>query len=171
VGSDARHERGDIALAMIERAALQLVSSLGMTWPLLVPRARLCLAGWIGSRGDDSIVDLERAHVDIQSFPSVLAAFGSPGSGIAGFARSHREAFHARRIAQLTQQRPGTVTQYDAVALAALASADVDQAREFVEAELARLVADDDQSRRLSATLRVHLEESSERASCWWRCD
>ncbi len=158
--SDAPHDRGDVALAMIERAALQLVSSLGVAAPLLVPRGRLCLAGWIGSRADDHIVDLERAHVDVQSFPTVLAAFGSPGSGIAGFARSHREAFHARRIAQLTQQRPGTVTQYDAVGLAALASADVEQAREFVNTELGQLVGDDDQSVRVSATLRVYLEEN-----------
>jgi DNA-binding PucR family transcriptional regulator len=160
IWSDAPHDRGDIALAMIERAAVHLVSSLGMATPLLVPRARLCLAGWIGSPRDGHTADLERAHVDVQSFPTVLAAFGSPGSGVAGFARSHREAFQARRIAQLSQQRPGTVTQYDAVALAALASTDVEQAREFVKAELGRLVGDDDQSRRLGATLRVYLEEN-----------
>ena len=82
------------------------------------------------------------------------------GSGVLGFARSHREAFQARRIAQLTQQRAGTVTQYDTVALAALASADVGQAREFVRAELGQLLGDDDQSVRLSATLRVYLEEN-----------
>ena len=145
---------------MIERAALQLVSSLGMDAPLLVARARLCLAGWIGSRGDDHIVELEHAHIDVKSFPTVLAAFGSSGVGVAGFARSHREAFHARRIAQLTQQRAGTVTRYETVALAALASADVGEAREFVRAELGQLLGDDDQSVRLSATLRVYLEEN-----------
>jgi DNA-binding PucR family transcriptional regulator len=160
IWSDARHDRGDIALAMIERAALELVSSLGMAAPLLVPRARLCLAGWIGSRGDGQIVDLGHARIDVQSFPTVLAAFGSPGVGVAGFARSHREAFHARRIAQLTQQRAGTVTEYEAVALAALASADVGEARAFVRAELGQLLGDDDQSVRLSATLRVYLEEN-----------
>jgi hypothetical protein len=160
VWSDAPHARGDVALAMIERAALELVSSLGMAAPLLVPRARLCVAGWIGSRGDGQIVGVEQAHIDVQSFPTVLAAFGSPGVGVAGFARSHREAFHARRIAQLTQQRAGTVTQYDTVALAALASADVGEARAFVRAELGQLLGDDDQSVRLSATLRVYLEEN-----------
>jgi DNA-binding PucR family transcriptional regulator len=36
----------------------------------------------------------------------------------------------------------------------------VEQAREFVKAELGRLVGDDDQSRRLGATLRVYLEEN-----------
>ena len=76
IWSDAPHDRGDIALATIERAAFELVSSLGMGSPLLVPRARLCLAGWIGTRGEDHIVDLEHAHVDVQSFPTVLATFG-----------------------------------------------------------------------------------------------
>jgi DNA-binding PucR family transcriptional regulator len=160
IWTDAPHERGDVALAMIERAAVQLVSSLGMSTPLLVPRGRLCVAGWIGSRGDTHIVDLERARVDVRSFPTVLAAFGSPGVGVAGFVRGHHEAFHARRIAQLTQQRAGTVTHYDAVALAALASTDVGEAREFVRAELGRLLGDDDQSVRLNATLRVYLEEN-----------
>jgi DNA-binding PucR family transcriptional regulator len=160
VWSDAPHDRGDVALAMIERAALQLAASLGVAAPLLVPRARLCLGGWIGSRGDDHGVDLDLAHVDVQSFPTVLAAFGSPGAGVVGFTRGHREAFQARRIAQLTQQRPGTVTRYDTVALAALASRDVEQARQFVRAELGQLAGDDDQSLRLSATLRVYLEEN-----------
>jgi DNA-binding PucR family transcriptional regulator len=160
IWTDAPHERGDVALAMIERAAVQLVSSLGVAAPLLVPRGRLCLAGWIGSQGGDHVLALEHARLDLRSFPTVLAAFGSPGGGVPGFVRSHGEAFHARRIAQLTQQRAGTVTEYGTVALAALASADVEEARAFVRTELGQLVGDDDQSTRLSATLRVYLEEN-----------
>ncbi len=156
---DAR-ERLDVALATLERAALQFLGSLGASAPLLVPRGRLCLAGWIGWRGDGETAALDSAHLDVQAFPAVLASFGSPGYGVAGFARSHREALYARRIARLTEQRPGSVTQYQQVALAALASADVDQAREFVAAELGGLVRSDDHSRRLSATLRVYLEEN-----------
>ena len=67
---------------------------------------------------------------------------------------------HARRVAQLTGRRPGSVTRYDDVALAALASADVPHAREFVTTELGVLASGDDQSRRLAATLRVYLEEN-----------
>ena len=52
------------------------------------------------------------------------------------------------------------MTEYEHVALAALASVDVDQAREFVAAELGPLVTDNDHFRRLSATLRVYLEEN-----------
>jgi hypothetical protein len=158
--SEDGRERLDTALATLERAASQFLGSLGAGTPLLVPRARLCLAGWIGWRGEGETMDLASAHLDLQAFPTVLAAFGSAAYGVAGFARSHREAMYARRIARLTEQRPGSVTSYENVALAALASADVDQAREFVAAELGPLVIDDDYSRRLCATLRIYLEEN-----------
>jgi hypothetical protein len=52
VWSDAWSEGGEQALAMLERAALALVGSLGASTPLLVPRARLLLVGWIGWRGE-----------------------------------------------------------------------------------------------------------------------
>ena len=158
--SDDGRERLDTALATLERAASQFLGLAGRRPPLLVPRARLCLAGWIGWRGEGETMDLASAHLDVQAFPTVLAAFGSAASGVAGFARSHREAVYARRIAQLTEQRPGSVTSYENVALAALASTDVDQAREFVAAELGPLIIDDDHSRRLCATLRIYLEEN-----------
>jgi DNA-binding PucR family transcriptional regulator len=58
------------------------------------------------------------------------------------------------------RRRPGSVTQYDEVALDALASVGVEHAREFVQSELGQLAASDDHSRRLSATLRVYLEEN-----------
>lgn len=158
--SEDTGERLDAALATLERAAFQLLGSLGATAPLVVPRARLCVAGWIGSRGDGEVMTLDSAHLDVQSFPTILAAFGTPAYGVAGFARSHREAVFARRIARLTEQRPGSMTEYEHVALAALASVDVDQAREFVAAELGPLLTDNDHFRRLSATLRVYLEEN-----------
>jgi DNA-binding PucR family transcriptional regulator len=66
---------------------------------------------------------------------------------------------HARRIAQLTRRRPGSVTRWTDVALAAVASADLELAQQFVASELGPLVRDDDQTARLAATLRVYLEE------------
>jgi hypothetical protein len=158
--SQDTHERGDAVLATLERAALDLLGTLGVTGALLVPRARLCIAGWFGWRGAGDDVDLAGAPLDTRAVTTVLGAFGTPGYGHAGFSRSHREALQARRIAQLTQQRPGTMTSYDRVALAALASVDIDQARQFAVAELGPLIEEDDHSRRLSATLRVYLEEN-----------
>src|ERR1700759_1449991 len=77
IWSDAVDDRGDVPLAMLERAALDLVSSLGMTAPLLVARARLCLAGWIGSHDEGQLPFPDDLHIDLQLFPGVLAAFGS----------------------------------------------------------------------------------------------
>jgi DNA-binding PucR family transcriptional regulator len=159
VWSDAWAERGEQALAMLERAALAIAGSLGAGTPLLVPFARLCLAGWVGWRGQRTR-EATPAQLDREAFPTVLAAFGSPGAGVPGFTRSHREALYGRRVAQLTHRRPGSVTDYDEVALTALASADVVHAREFVATELGQLAADDDHSRRLTGTLRVYLEEN-----------
>jgi DNA-binding PucR family transcriptional regulator len=147
-------------LATLERAGLELAAALSEAKPLLVPRARQLIAGWVAwlRRGDGD--GLARLHLDTREFPGVLAACGSQGAGVAGFRRSHHEALNARRIATLTRRRPGAVTCYGDVAVAALASADVEQAREFVLSELGSLAADDDRTVRLAATLQVYLEEN-----------
>src|SRR5262249_22055757 len=124
VWSEESSDDGEQALAMLERAALEIARSIGAGDPLLVPRARLCLGAWFGWHGERARDD-EPVRLDRQAFPDVLASFGSAGHGVPGFCRSHREAMHARRVAQLTHRRPGSVTAYDDVALASLASADV----------------------------------------------
>jgi hypothetical protein len=158
------HQRPDEtsseALATLERAGLELAAAISEARPLLVPRARLLIAGWVGWPESPEGDGLGRFYLAPHEFPSVLAACGSPAAGVAGFRRSHHEALNARRIAIVTRRRPGPVTRYDDVALAALASADVDQAREFVLSELGALAADDDRTARLAATLQVYLEES-----------
>jgi DNA-binding PucR family transcriptional regulator len=160
VWQDEPQETADEVVATLEQAALELGAVLTDARPLLVPRARLLLAGWVGFVGGADGSGLDRARVDLGKFPFVLAAFGSPGRGIEGFRRSHHEALQARRIAGLTRRRPGFVARYDEVALAALASADVEQARDFVASELGPLAAHDDRTARLAATLRVYLEEN-----------
>jgi hypothetical protein len=102
-------------------------------------------------------------RLDGHAFPEALAAFGSRARGVSGFTRSRREAVYARRVAQLTRRRPGSVTRYDDVAIAALASADVEQARAYVATELGQPAARDDLSPRFSATLRIYLEENMTR--------
>jgi DNA-binding PucR family transcriptional regulator len=150
----------DEALAMLERAAIELVSSLGAGAPLLVPRARLCLAGWVGWRDPDDAPDFLGARLDPRAFGAVLAAAGSRAVGVTGFARSHGEAMRARRLAQLAGFSAGSVTRYEDVALAALASEDLNHAREFVQSELGPLIGTEEHLLRLSGTLRVYLEEN-----------
>jgi DNA-binding PucR family transcriptional regulator len=94
----------------------------------------------------------------------VRVALGEPASGIDGFSRSHEEASQARRVASLERRPPGTITRYGQVALRALASANLSQARQFVERELGPLAAEDDVSLRLTGTLRAYLDEQASRS-------
>jgi DNA-binding PucR family transcriptional regulator len=98
-------------------------------------------------------------RLDVEPGESILAAIGSAAVGVDGFCESHREAMHARRVAQLSGRRGGSVTRYEDVALTALTSADMDLARRFVARELGPLAEQDDDTQRLAATLRVYLEE------------
>jgi hypothetical protein len=160
VWGDGAEEYGNEMLATLERAGLELAAALSPARPLLVPRARLLIAGWVASSDNGDRDPVARLTLDAREFPGVLAACGSPSTGLAGFRRSHQEALHARRIAALTHRRPGSVTRYDEVAVAALASADVEQAKAFVASELGPLAADHDRAARLASTLRVYLDEN-----------
>jgi hypothetical protein len=160
VWHDQTDEPGNEGLATLERAGVELAAAVSEAKPLLVPRARLLMAGWVAWQDDADGDGLAGLHLDTREFPGVLAACGSAGAGVAGFRRGYHEALNARRIAELLRRRPGTVTHYNDVALAALASTDVEQAREFVVSELGSLAAEDDRTARLAATLQVYLEEN-----------
>jgi hypothetical protein len=143
-------------LGALERAALELAHSLGFGSALVVPFGRQVVAAWIGSR--DPILAPE-AGFRIGSGEGMLAACGIPSSGAAGFSKSHRQAMHARRVARLGDRRAGSVTRFEDVGLTALASVDIRLAGDFVVEELGALAAGDDDTLRLSATLRAYLEE------------
>lgn len=152
-------EGSDQDLAVLEQGASDVAESLGAGTPLLVPFGPALVAGWIGAV--DAVDERALAGVRVASAPGARAAVGRPDAGVEGFRQSHVEAMHARRVAQLSGRRAGTVVAYRDVALAALASTDLDHARQFVAAELGPLAADDDHTLRLAATLRVYLEEQS----------
>ncbi len=121
------------------------------------------VASWIGSR-DESVADRIPAE---GGTGRVRLAVGEPGAGIDGFRRSHREASEARRVASLAGASAGSVTRYSDVALQALASSDLDQARRFVRARLGALLDPEQASARLTETLAAFLDEggSSGRAA------
>lgn len=86
-------------------------------------------------------------------------AFGTVRGGLDGFRTSHAEAQTARRIAALTRRLPGSRLRFDDVALPALLTKDLQEARRYVERELGAMADDSDAMRRLVATLRIYLEE------------
>jgi PucR C-terminal helix-turn-helix domain/GGDEF-like domain len=113
---------------------------------LLVPRGVGVMAGWAPA-----------GTVDPAAAPGAEVALGTPGRGVAGFRRSHREAMEARRVARALGLR-GPV-RYPDVALLALLTQDLEQARDFARRTLGPLADDDAAARRLAETLQVFLEE------------
>jgi GGDEF-like domain/PucR C-terminal helix-turn-helix domain len=160
VWGDPNDER-DQDLGAIERAASEVGGLQVSAQPLLVPFGSDLVAGWIGGPGLPDASALESARFDVAKESGLRVAFGASAEGIEGFRRSHQQARYARRVALLQGDEPGSVTLYDRVALTALASADLDHARDFVSAELGPLADGDQNTRRLAATLMVYLEERS----------
>jgi DNA-binding PucR family transcriptional regulator len=145
-------------VAELERAALELARALGASGALVVPLSGQMVAAWVAVPGDAAAA---MPATQLDRGTDAQAAFGSPGHGIAGFCASHRQALHARRVARLAARRTGSVTRYADVALTALASVDVELATEFVSEQLGPLAGQDDDTVRLTATLRVYLEEQA----------
>jgi hypothetical protein len=148
-------------LGAIERAASEIAGLQAAGQPLLVPFGSDLVAGWIGGPGLPDMASLVEARFGAADEADLRVAFGAPADGVEGFRRSHQQARYARRVALLQGARPGSVTLYEHVALTALASADLDHARDFVSAELGPLAAGDESTRRLAETLTVYLEERS----------
>jgi PucR C-terminal helix-turn-helix domain/GGDEF-like domain len=138
--------------AALEDIAFDLAVEAGAGRPLVVALGRRLVGAWAGA-----LEPFDMVVAGVAGAPRV--AFGSAAAGVEGFRASHREAMQARRVARLTGRRGGSVTRYVDVALTAVASVDLDLAREFVARELGPLAAYDDDTARLAATLRVYLEE------------
>lgn len=67
---------------------------------------------------------------------SVLVGQGQPGFGLEGFRRSHKQALDALRVGRKAAKRPGTVTKFDEIEIAALCSENHEQCRAFVLEQL-----------------------------------
>lgn len=155
-------EDGD-PLAHLEAAIDQVAAAAGADTVLVQPVGLLAASAWLGRIAPFEAA-LDDVRIDQESAPGVHVALGEPAAGLSGFRSSHAEAGHARRVATLAGRRAGTVTRFERVALAAMATADVDQARAFVSRELGALADDEDVARRLAATLRAYLDENASRS-------
>lgn len=154
-------EEGRDTIAALEAAIGELAGRLGSTRPLIEPLGLLAVAAWVGSQSGFNDAALDGLRADGALAPDARLALGEPAYGIAGFRSSHQEALQARRVAGLAARPPGTITRYRTVAVSAMATADIGQARAFVERELRGLSATDDQSVRLRETLQIFLEEGA----------
>jgi hypothetical protein len=108
--------------------------------------------GWIGGRA----IQLQSAEALADLMPGdTHVALGAPGEGLDGFRATHRQALEAQRVARLLEAR---VTRFEDVQFVALATQDLQMARDFVHRQLGSLAADDDRSALLRATLRAYFD-------------
>jgi DNA-binding PucR family transcriptional regulator len=157
------HEEGRSTLALLEAAIRDIAAAIGCQRPLIHPLGILSVAAWISTHSDVPAKVLDELRFRTATAPGVRVAIGEPARGIAGFRASHIEALEAQRIARMAHRPEGSITRYNDIAVRALASADLEQARAFVARELGPLAARDENTRRLAATVRTYLDENGSR--------
>lgn len=147
---------------ILTTACAELARAAAAETTLTQPMGPLSIAGWLSRRDPFDPVGLEPGSLARAVAPAVglRVAMGEPGWGLKGFRSSHLEAGHARRVAALSRSHADSVTRYQDVALAALASVDHDQAVAFVNRVLGPLAADDEATYRVAMTLAVYLQEN-----------
>ncbi|MFD5383781.1 PucR family transcriptional regulator [Streptomyces sp. NPDC127074] len=127
----------------LQAAATEALRARGATTTLVVPVAsgRLWAWGTVPSDGTRRTASWESIAEGL-SRQGTQAAFGTPGGGVEGFRRSHREAQRGERIERLRREAgrvPRHATAYADVAAIALLATDLDAAGDFVRRELGGL--------------------------------
>ena len=122
--------------AMLERTAVELADALGATRTLVVGLEDDVVAVWMAGVQRAAAEQIGGVALGRRAGRSPAGRAGLPGAGIGGFRKSHEQAMHARRVARLADTPRGAIVAYDDVALAAIATADLEQARDFARREL-----------------------------------
>jgi DNA-binding PucR family transcriptional regulator len=147
--------------------AREIAGALRAAPPLVVASASSVAWGWIAVRELPAPAAL-RAAVDGARPDGVSVAFAEAAPGLEGFRDTHDDALAASRVAMShddgTAAAAGVAVHFDDVELAALLSDDLHRTRRFVTRQLGGLAADDAETTRLRATLRVYLEEHGARS-------
>ncbi|TCK26848.1 PucR family transcriptional regulator [Pseudonocardia endophytica] len=138
--------------AGLHLAATELLSARGATSTLVVPIGSGQLWAW------GAIPASGPGPAPAPTGPDVRVAFGTPGAGVDGFRRTHREAQRAERLRRLSGDHRDGATEYDDVVVAALLASDVVAAGEFVRRELGDLATRGEQAADLRTTLLHYLD-------------
>ena len=140
-------------LTRLERASVDLARRAGCDGrPLFVPQDES--TAWVWFPSGAGLADAATEPDDIR------LALGAPGTGLAGFRRTHQQALGAYAVARAAGPDARTTTRYADVAPLALMSGPVDQIRVWVGEVLGALADDDEPTARLRETLRVFLAEN-----------
>eukprot|EP01133_Synstelium_polycarpum_P023660 gene23660-28351_t len=121
---------------------------------LTLPSGAREVWSWVAHFDDHEWAALDRARNS-----DLRVAVGASGYGMEGFARSHREALAAQRIAVRSTGSPG-VTVYEDVQVPCLLTEDLDELRALVARELKGLAGADGVTTRIRDTVRVYYENN-----------
>ncbi len=152
------------ALDVLEPALAKVAAGIGGEATLIQPTGLRAAVMWVSGACGFSAGRPPLPGSGGPAPDGVRLAIGEPGSGLTGFRRTYNEAVHARRVASLIGTGAERVTWYADVAVAAMASVDMDLATTFVHRVLGKLADRDEATRRLAKTLAVYLDENGSRS-------
>jgi DNA-binding PucR family transcriptional regulator len=152
---------GDGALGELEQATVELARRAGLEGrPVFLPQDESSAWAWL------PLGSAEAFPVQPVSLPALGAgsairfALGVPGSGVAGFRRTHEQALGAQAVALAAGGSGHPMTAFADVAPLALMSGSTELVRAWVIEILGSLADDDAHHAMLRDTLRVFLQES-----------
>jgi DNA-binding PucR family transcriptional regulator len=146
-------------LARLEQATVEVARQAGCEGrPLFLPQDETSAWAWLPLGARDAF-SLEAARTSAAGAAGIRFALGAPGSGVAGFRRTHQQALGAHAVA-LAGGPPGPpMTSFAEVAPLALMSGSIELIRAWVIETLGSLADDGDNNATLRDTLRVFLQE------------
>jgi len=151
VGAEVRTVADTLAAAADAASVVTLLVGDGTMWSWL---------SWPTPPGNDPLTRVSRTRTN-----DVVVGMGEVGRGRSGFARSHRQARDAERVARLNRTVTGAVVRYRDVELAGALCSDLTRAMWFAEERLAALANDDPTCERLRETVLVYLDNGCRQSS------
>ncbi|MEJ8646296.1 helix-turn-helix domain-containing protein [Streptomyces sp. MS1.HAVA.3] len=151
------------AAERLHRTAMAMTRTTAAAGMLLIPANTTSAWVWFALTDEDTGGRAAYLRANLDPPKDVRVALGPAASGPQGMRRSHLGALQAERIARRSGQ---WLCDYQEVRLVALATAEPEHARWFVQDVLGPLASEGDRVRELRETLRVYLaEERSLRAA------
>jgi hypothetical protein len=148
------------ALARLEQATIELARHTGCEGrPIFLPQDETSAWAWLPLGARDTFPIQIASTCATEAAAGIRFALGAPGSGVAGFRRTHQQALGAHTVA-LAAGPPGRpLISFAEVAPLALMSGSIELTRAWVIETLGSLADDDDHHSMLRDTLRVFLHE------------
>jgi DNA-binding PucR family transcriptional regulator len=148
------------ALPRLEQATAEVARHTGCEGSLIfLPQDETSAWAWLPLGTRDTFPAQAVGTCAAAAAAGARFALGAPGSGVAGFRRTHQQALGAHAVALAAEPSGPPVTSFSEVAPLALMSGSIDLIRAWVIETLGPLADDDGQHSTLRDTLRVFLQE------------